>query len=164
MTNIVTLHFPRTSYRIIIEAKTSLNFNAIDDVSRIEADILGSRLSLSNGKDRLERIFPPPIYHPKFRPVLSFFSSFLISGVAFGGSILDMCVAGILGVLIVWVMDKEKKPYYSPSPIEFFLAFISSVAARGLSCIKGEFFCYTAITSGAIISLLPTSVFRTFNQ
>jgi hypothetical protein len=40
------------------------------------------------------------------------------------------------------------------------MAIFMSLIARGLSSIKGDFFCYTAISSAGIVSILPGYLIR----
>ena len=40
------------------------------------------------------------------------------------------------------------------------MVVIISFVARGLSCIRGDLFCYTAISSSAIVTILPGYLVR----
>lgn len=40
------------------------------------------------------------------------------------------------------------------------MAIFMSLTSRGLSSIKGDYFCYTAISSAGIVSILPGYLIR----
>ncbi|KAJ7904657.1 DUF1212-domain-containing protein [Mycena olivaceomarginata] len=98
----------------------------------------------------------PPPYAIFTRCVLAFFLSALICPLAFGGSFVDMWVAGggafILSVLQLCAATKSA--IYA-NVFEITIAIFVSFTARGLSSIRSQIFCYTAISSAGIIGILP---------
>ena len=113
-----------------------------------------------------------PMYSNLLRCCFAFALSALICPLAFGGSFLDLWVAGagafVLCFLQLYVVSGS--PLYA-SIFECATLFgfctgannlgrisigiMMSFTARGLSSINGNLFCYTAITSSSIIGILP---------
>ncbi len=117
-----------------------------------------------------------PCWGKTARCFFGFAQAFLVCPLAFSGSFLDMSAAGLLGLFvnILHVFATEKLSFFStvfeyvccpmrPSAltnVSYFprivAVLIVSFAARGLSAISNsQYFCYQAISTAGIVSLLP---------
>ncbi|KAF7789738.1 hypothetical protein EIP86_000684 [Pleurotus ostreatoroseus] len=77
--------------------------------------------------------------------------------IPFGGSIVDMGFAG-LGSLFLWCMQigvASKRSIIYANVFEILSVIAISFAARGLSSIRSQIFCYASISSAAVVTILP---------
>ncbi|KAK1229511.1 pheromone-regulated protein prm10 [Marasmius sp. AFHP31] len=141
-------HFVRCGGRLAL--------GALHKVHLIYRAVVHDEISAKKAAQQLEDLLnAPPLYPASFRCILAFCLSALICPLAFGGSFLDMWVAGA-GALILSVLQlcATKSALYA-NVFEITVAIFVSFAARGLSSIRTQIFCYTAISSSAIIGILP---------
>ncbi|KAH9943389.1 DUF1212-domain-containing protein [Epithele typhae] len=108
----------------------------------------------SPGTVKLEALMTAkPLYKWQILCALAFVQSALICPLAFGGSLADMWVAG-LAASFLSVMQNRLAAKSQVISNDFCHIVVSGVA-RGLSIIKGDIFCYTAISSAGIVGILP---------
>jgi uncharacterized membrane protein YjjP (DUF1212 family) len=156
-----------------------LSLGALHKVHLIYRSVVHDETSAKQATEQLESLLQtPPLYSIFFRCFLAFCLSALICPLAFGGSFLDMWIAGaaafLLAVLQLCVANKSAlyanvfEQVFSPTPHFWMLSpryritisiFVSFVA-RGLSSIRSRIFCYTAISSSGIIGILPGYLIR----
>ncbi|KAJ6486387.1 DUF1212-domain-containing protein [Mycena vitilis] len=134
-----------------------LSLGALHDVHVIYRSVVHDEISAKEAAVKLEDLMnAPPLYSIFVRCLLAFALSALICPLAFGGSFVDMWVAGggafILSVLQLCAATKSA--IYA-NVFEITIAIFVSFTARGLSSIRSEIFCYTAISSAGIIGILP---------
>ncbi|KAF7352665.1 Pheromone-regulated membrane protein 10 [Mycena venus] len=134
-----------------------LSLGALHEVHVIYRSVVHDEISAKTAAERLENLLnAPPPYSILTRCMLAFCLSALICPLAFGGSFLDMWVAGggafILSVLQLCAATKSA--IYA-NVFEITIAIFVSFTARGLSSIRSQVFCYTAISSAGIIGILP---------
>ena len=92
---------------------------------------------------------------PKFGLVLSFTQSMLICIIAFGGTTADALVAGVMGFCCRFLLLRASKTALSSSGSEVFTAALVSLVARMVSTFSNQQFCFSAISSAGVVSLLP---------
>lgn len=134
-----------------------LSLGALHKVHLIYRSVVHDETSAKQATEQLESLLQaPPLYSIFFRCFLAFCLSALICPLAFGGSFLDMWIAGaaafLLAVLQLCVANKSA--LYA-NVFEITISIFVSFVARGLSSIRSRIFCYTAISSSGIIGILP---------
>ncbi|KAK2466315.1 hypothetical protein APHAL10511_001957 [Amanita phalloides] len=140
-----------------IKCNGRLSLGALHKVHLIYRSVVHDETSAEEATAHLEALLTaPPLYGNLFRSTLAFSLSALICPLAFGGSFVDMWIAGcsafILSVLQLCVVTKSA--LYA-NVFEITIATIISFTARGLSSIRSQVFCYTAISSSGIVGILP---------
>ncbi|KAJ7765013.1 hypothetical protein DFH07DRAFT_867174 [Mycena maculata] len=134
-----------------------LSLGALHKVHIIYRSVVHDEISATQAAEYLEELLnAPPMYSIFFRCLLAFSLSALICPLAFGGSFLDMWISGA-GAFILSVLQlcaATKSAIYA-NVFEITIAIFVSFAARGLSSIHSQIFCYTAISSAGIIGILP---------
>ncbi|KAF8195737.1 DUF1212-domain-containing protein [Mycena galopus ATCC 62051] len=134
-----------------------LSLGALHTVHVVYRKVVHDEISAKTASDDLEDLLnEPPMYSILQRCTLAFFLSALICPLAFGGSLVDMWVAGA-GAFILSVLQlcaATKSAIYA-NVFEITIAIFVSFTARGLSSIRTQIFCYTAISSAGIIGILP---------
>ena len=117
----------RTAETCIIKSPVGLALGRINAVHNIYRSVLRDEMYASDATDELRALLAaPPRYGLKSRLVLAFLTSGLISGIAFGGSLNDMWVAGILGVIVRLGQNYASKSDLSASGSEYVPLFPSS--------------------------------------
>ncbi|KAJ7129524.1 hypothetical protein C8R44DRAFT_615123 [Mycena epipterygia] len=134
-----------------------LSLGALHKVHVIYRSVVHDEISAKQAADALEELLDAaPLYSIFFRCMLAFALSALICPLAFGGSFLDMWISGA-GAFILCALQlgaATKSAIYA-NVFEITIAIFVSFAARGLSSIRSQIFCYTAISSAGIIGILP---------
>ncbi|KAH0839908.1 hypothetical protein J3R83DRAFT_860 [Lanmaoa asiatica] len=164
-----------TSETHFVKGSGGLALGNLHKVHLVYRAVLHDEISARKATQQLEELLSAePLYSIWFRCVLSFFLSVLICPLAFGGSFLDMWIAGggafVLCFLQLNVATKSTMynnvfecvaPYSLPEPVlkkncaRITTAMFMSFTARGLSSIRSQIFCYEAISSAGIIGILP---------
>ncbi|KAJ7276538.1 hypothetical protein B0H12DRAFT_1005255 [Mycena haematopus] len=134
-----------------------LSLGALHSVHVTYRSVVHDEISAKTASEKLEDLLnAAPVYSILNRCILAFFLSALICPLAFGGSLIDMWIAGA-GAFILSVLQlcaATKSAIYA-NVFEITIAIFVSFTARGLSSIRSQIFCYTAISSGGIIGILP---------
>nr|GAT59979.1 predicted protein [Mycena chlorophos] len=134
-----------------------LSLGALHKVHVIYRSVVHDEISAKEAAERLDALLnAAPLYPIWIRCLLSFCLSALICPLAFGGSFLDMWIAGA-GALILSYLQlcaATKSAIYA-NVFEITIAIFVSFTARGLSSIRSHLFCYSAISSAGIIGILP---------
>ncbi|KNZ81564.1 hypothetical protein J132_00530 [Termitomyces sp. J132] len=145
-----------------VKCSGRLSLGALHKVHLIYRNVVHDEISAKRATNDLEALLTaPPLYSMLFRCGLSFCLSALICPLAFGGSFVDMWLSG-LGAFILSVLQlgvATKSVMYA-NVFEITIAIFISFAARGLSSIRSQIFCYTAISSAGIIGILPGYLIR----
>ena len=167
-----------TSETHFVKGAGGLALGNLHKVHIIYRAVLHDEISAKSATDLLDDLLSAdPVYSVWFRCVLSFFLSVLICPLAFGGSFLDMWIAGggafALCFLQLNVATKSAmynnvfecviSPFLEPAlnnGARITTAMFMSFAARGLSSIRSQIFCYEAISSAGIIGILPGFLIR----
>ncbi|KAJ4478271.1 hypothetical protein J3R30DRAFT_3480285 [Lentinula aciculospora] len=145
-----------TSETHFIRCTGRLALGALHKVHLIYRSVVHDEISAKKASNDLnDLLHAPPLYSAAFRCLLAFCLSALICPLAFGGSFLDMWVAGA-GALIMSLLQlcAAKSALYA-NVFEITVAIFVSFSSRGLSSIRHRIFCYTAISSAGIVGILP---------
>ncbi|KAH8117480.1 DUF1212-domain-containing protein [Phellopilus nigrolimitatus] len=146
----------KSSETCLIKSNVGLSLGRIHQVHNVYRHVLHDDMSASDGNHALRKlIYAPARYNQSIRYFLSYLSCLLICGIAFGGSLNDMWVAGFMGLLVRIMQNIAAKSDLSASGSEVFTAALVSFIARGFSTIPSQFWCFSAISSSGVISLLP---------
>ncbi|KAF8606958.1 DUF1212-domain-containing protein [Ceratobasidium sp. AG-I] len=144
----------------IVKSGGKLELGKLHDLHQIYRQVVHDELSAQDARIKLLGLLKqPPIYNLQERCAHAFLCGLLICVMSFGGSFLDMWVAGAGCATIAFLQlnTASKNPMYS-NIFEISAAMMMSFIARGLSSIKGNFFCYSAISSAGIVLILPGSI------
>ncbi|KII94863.1 hypothetical protein PLICRDRAFT_97757 [Plicaturopsis crispa FD-325 SS-3] len=149
----------KTSETHFVKCGGRLALGNLHKLHLVYRSVVHDEISARRATEQLEDLLnAPPLYPTLFRCALAFCLSALICPLAFGGSFLDMWIAGagafVLCALQVAVSTKSAM-YANVFECVITIAILMSFAARGLSSIRSEIFCYTAISSSGIIGILP---------
>ncbi|KAF9057691.1 hypothetical protein BJ165DRAFT_1335228 [Panaeolus papilionaceus] len=134
-----------------------LSLGSLHKVHLIYRAVVHDEISAKQATEQLEALLQaPPPYSVAFRCFLAFCLSALICPLAFGGSFLDMWIAGMAAMLLAYLqLCVAKKSALYANVFEITVSIFVSFVARGLSSIRSQIFCYTAISSSGIIGILP---------
>ncbi|KAI0068774.1 DUF1212-domain-containing protein [Artomyces pyxidatus] len=147
----------KTSETHILKCSGRLALGNLHRVHKLYRKVVHDEISAKKATGILEKMLAaPPLYGIWMRCTIAFLLSALICPLAFGGSFLDMWVAGV-GALLLCVLQLtvvSKSALYA-NVFEITIAIFISFLARGLSSIKSNIFCYTAISSAGIVGILP---------
>ncbi|PPQ99076.1 hypothetical protein CVT24_003636 [Panaeolus cyanescens] len=134
-----------------------LSLGALHKVHLIYRAVVHDEISAKQATEQLEALLQaPPPYSVAFRCFLAFCLSALICPLAFGGSFIDMWVAGAAAILLAYLqLCVAKKSALYANVFEITVSIFVSFVARGLSSIRSQIFCYTAISSSGIVGILP---------
>ncbi|KIL68095.1 hypothetical protein M378DRAFT_185147 [Amanita muscaria Koide BX008] len=140
-----------------VKCKSGLSLGALHKVHLIYRSVVHDETTAEKATAHLDALLSAPdLYGKLFRSILAFSLSALICPLAFGGSFIDMWIAGcgafVLSILRLYVASKSA--LYA-NVFEITIATLISFASRGLSSISSQIFCYTAISSAGIIGILP---------
>ncbi|KJA30161.1 hypothetical protein HYPSUDRAFT_61000 [Hypholoma sublateritium FD-334 SS-4] len=134
-----------------------LSLGSLHKVHLIYRSVVHDEISAKDAAEKLDALLlAPPPYAVLFRCFLAFCLSALICPLAFGGSFVDMWIAGIAAFILAYLQLSvaEKSALYA-NVFEITISILVSFTARGLSSIRSQMFCYTAISSAGIIGILP---------
>jgi len=147
----------KTSETHFLKCGGRLNLGALHKVHQVYRMVVHDEISAEDANLDLNKILESPlIYGSVMRVILAFMISALICPLAFGGSILDMWIAGLGGVsLALMHLFTASKSQLHASVFEVTVTIVISFVARALSSVPSQLFCYTSISSAAIVSILP---------
>ncbi|EGO27841.1 hypothetical protein SERLADRAFT_360407 [Serpula lacrymans var. lacrymans S7.9] len=146
-----------TSETHFIKCSGRLALGSLHKVHLIYRAVVHDEISAKKATQKLEELLTAaPLYGLWFRCILAFLLSVLICPLSFGGSFLDMWIAGVGAFLLSFLqLTLAAKSAMYANVFEITTAILMSFTARGLSSIRSEIFCYTAISSSGIIGILP---------
>ncbi|KAI0318524.1 DUF1212-domain-containing protein [Amylostereum chailletii] len=153
-----------TSVNHIIKSNGRLSLDALRTVHQIYRRVMRDKISAKEGALRLEAtLAAAPIYGNRARCLITFCLSALICVTSFGGSLLDMCVSGILGLTCLFQISLAKREPLLANFYEITVILVVSFLARALSSIRNNIFCYSAIAYASIVTVeLRPSLFPGF--
>ncbi|KAI0638241.1 DUF1212-domain-containing protein [Trametes polyzona] len=147
----------KTSEMHFVKCGGRLSLGSLHEVHQIYRQVVHDEISARKATVKLEALMAAkPLYGSFTRCTLAFCLSGLICVLAFGGSFVDMWIAG-LGATFLCLMQicvATKSQLYA-NVFEISVTIVISFAARGLSSIRSQIFCYTAISSAGIVGILP---------
>ncbi|CAE6504419.1 unnamed protein product [Rhizoctonia solani] len=153
----------RTGFGIrvhIVKSGGKMELGKLHQLHTIYRSVVHDEMSAQDGRIKLLKLLKqPPIYNIYQRCVHAFICGLLICVMSFGGSFIDMWVAGAGCATIAYLQlgVASKNPLYS-NIFEVSAAMLMSFIARGLSSINGHLFCYSAISSASVVLILPGSI------
>lgn len=171
----------KTSETHFVKCGGRLSLGSLHQVHNVYRSVVHDEISAKRATMDLQNLLrAKPLYPTLFRCFLAFFLSALICPLAFGGSFLDMWISGagafILCLLQLCVATKSAMyanvfEYVSVPRADdalnanivycrITIAIFMSFSARGLSSIRSQIFCYTAISSAGIVGILPGYLIR----
>ncbi|KIO30219.1 hypothetical protein M407DRAFT_225028 [Tulasnella calospora MUT 4182] len=161
MPNIVVVSFgdsdTRTSRTHFIKVSGVLQLGRLHTVHKIYRNVVHDDVGVEEATAQLNQIIKAkPIFGTLSKTILAALCTGLICPMAFGGSFVDMLVAGGEGALLSYLQFgiASKNAMYS-NVFEISVAIIMSFIARGLASIPSQIFCYSAISSAGIVLVLP---------
>lgn len=109
----------KSSETCLIKSSVGLALGRVNTCHNIYRAVLHDDMSASEGTYILRKLLhAPPRYGTRFRYLLSFMICFLICGIAFGGSLNDMWVAGLMGLMTRVMQNIASKSDLSASGSE----------------------------------------------
>ncbi|KAG8834067.1 hypothetical protein FRC17_009630 [Serendipita sp. 399] len=146
-----------TSDTHFVKANGRLALGKLHKVHQVYRQVVHDQISAEEGTVILNRLLKEkPLYGSKTRMAIAFTCCALICPLAFGGSFLDMFVAGGCGGLLSFLqIHAASKSAMYANVFELSVAILISFIARGLSAIPGRYFCYEAISSAGVVLILP---------
>ncbi|KAH7336874.1 hypothetical protein B0J17DRAFT_665221 [Rhizoctonia solani] len=144
----------------IVKSGGKMELGKLHELHTIYRKVVHDELSAQDGRIKLLKLLKqPPIYNIYERCVHAFICGLLICVMSFGGSFVDMWVAGAGCATIAYLQlgVASQNPLYS-NIFEISAAMMMSFIARGLSSINGSLFCYSAISSASVVLILPGSI------
>ncbi|PCH41220.1 DUF1212-domain-containing protein [Wolfiporia cocos MD-104 SS10] len=147
----------KTSELHFVKCAGRLSLGCLHEVHQIYRTVVHDEVSAKKATAQLDALLhAKPLYGPLIRLPLSFALSALICPLAFGGSFVDMWLAGTGAILLSLMQFRiAKKSVLYANVYEISVAIAISFLARGLSSIRSQIFCYTAISSAGIVGILP---------
>ena len=148
--------------RLIQPIFTRLHISGYSQVHEIYLRVMHDKMYASEGRDRIETILEEKASEsPSYSIPISGIQSFLICGIAFGGAVTDMLVAAVMGMAARVLLITTSRTYLSSSGAEVVTAAVVSIVARALSIfVPNHLFCFSAISSSGVVSLLPGFIIR----
>ncbi|EIW73575.1 hypothetical protein TREMEDRAFT_25709 [Tremella mesenterica DSM 1558] len=144
-----------TSETHFVKAPSGLELGKLHKVHQIYREVVHDEIDAAEGTRRIQDLLKQPtLYNLWQRMILAFLCSGLIAPMGFGGSIIDGCASGTLGILLSFMQlhVASKSAMYS-NIFEISIAIIISFTARGLSTTG--YFCYQAVASAGVVLILP---------
>ncbi|WWD18316.1 hypothetical protein CI109_102766 [Kwoniella shandongensis] len=132
-----------------------LELGKLHKVHNIYKSVVHDEMDAAEGTRKIQALIKAPMeYKLWHRMILAFLCSGLIAPVGFGGSFVDGCASGCLGILLSFMQlhVASKSAMYS-NIFEISIATVISFTARGLSTTG--IFCYQAVASAGVVLILP---------
>lgn len=140
-----------------VKANGRLALGKLHNVHQVYRQVVHDEISAEEGTVLLTKLMrEPPLYNSLIRCFIAFLCCALICPLAFGGSFLDMWVAGACGAVLCFLqLHAATKSAMYANVFELSVSVLISFVARGLSTIPGRYFCYEAISSSGVVLILP---------
>ncbi|KAF8709577.1 hypothetical protein RHS03_03203, partial [Rhizoctonia solani] len=140
-----------------VKSGGGLDLGKLHATHAIYRKVVHDEIGAKDGSLELTKLMrQKPIYGLRIRCVLALLCSAIICPIGFGGSFVDMWIAGCAGATLCWLQlyAASKSALYS-NVFEISAAMMVSFVARGLSSIPSGIFCYSAISSAGVVLILP---------
>ncbi|PVF96461.1 DUF1212-domain-containing protein [Serendipita vermifera] len=140
-----------------VKANGRLALGKLHNVHQVYRQVVHDEISAEEGTVILIKLMKErPLYPLPIRCLIAFCCCALICPLAFGGSFLDMWVAGAGGAILCFLqLHAANKSAMYANVFEISVAILISFIARALSSIPGKLFCYEAISSSGVVLILP---------
>ncbi|CEL59355.1 Pheromone-regulated membrane protein 10 OS=Candida glabrata (strain ATCC 2001 / CBS 138 / JCM 3761 / NBRC 0622 / NRRL Y-65) GN=CAGL0G04433g PE=3 SV=1 [Rhizoctonia solani AG-1 IB] len=140
-----------------VKSGGGLDLGKLHKTHAIYRKVVHDEIGAKDGTLELTKLMrQKPIYGLRIRCVLALLCSAIICPIGFGGSFIDMWIAGCAGATLCWLQlyAASKSALYS-NVFEISAAMMVSFVARGLSSVPSGIFCYSAISSAGVVLILP---------
>ncbi|CAE7214069.1 unnamed protein product, partial [Rhizoctonia solani] len=140
-----------------VKSSGGLDLGKLHATHAIYRKVVHDEIGAKDGTLELAKLMrQKPIYGLRIRCVLALLCSAIICPIGFGGSFVDMWIAGCAGATLCWLQlyAASKSALYS-NVFEISAAMMVSFVARGLSSVPSGIFCYSAISSAGVVLILP---------
>ncbi|KAI0788559.1 DUF1212-domain-containing protein [Abortiporus biennis] len=147
----------KTSETHFVKCAGRLSLGNLHTVHQIYRAVVHDEISAKKATEQLEElIVAKPLYGIALRAMFAFGISALICPLAFGGSLVDMWICGASSTFLCFMqIGVASKSQLYANVFEITISILISFLARGLSSIRTQIFCYTAISSAGIVGILP---------
>ena len=109
----------KSSETCLIKSNVGMSLGRVNACHNIYRAVLHDDMAASEGTYIVRKLLnSPPRYGMKTRYVLSFLTCFIICGIAFQGSLNDMWVAGVMGLIVRTMQNISSKSELSASGSE----------------------------------------------
>ncbi|KAH9928170.1 DUF1212-domain-containing protein [Fomitopsis serialis] len=142
----------------VVDRRGQLSLGALHEVHQTYRMVVHDEISAKTGLTRLRSLMDAkPIYNIYWRGAFSVLLAIVICPLAFGGSIIDMWVAGAGAFLLFLVQNtvSARCGTFYANVWNILVTCTISFVARALNDIRDEMFCWTAISSAGIVGILP---------
>lgn len=138
-----------------IKQSAGLDLAKLTQLSTLHHEVVHDLIGVQEASIEISNLMrSPPAYNKYLTVIIGGLCSLFIAPASFNASLIDMLVAFLLGCLLcvmqIWVASKSD---VLAAVFEIFVVGISSFVAAALA--STGIFCYTAITSAAIVLVLP---------
>ncbi|KAH9832935.1 DUF1212-domain-containing protein [Rhodofomes roseus] len=142
----------------VVDRRGQLSLGALHEVHQTYRQVVHDEISAKTGLIRLRSLMEAkPIYNVYCQGTFAVLLAIVICPLAFGGSLLDMWVAGggaLLLFLVQSTVATKCGTFYS-NVWNILVTCVISFVARALGNIRDEMFCWTSISSAGIVGILP---------
>ncbi|KZT69796.1 hypothetical protein DAEQUDRAFT_709535 [Daedalea quercina L-15889] len=151
---------PLTDHRRchVVDRRGQLSLGALHEVHQTYRMVVHDEISAKQALIRLRSLMEAkPIYNIYWRGAFAVLLAMVICPLAFGGSIIDLWVAGAGAFLLFIVQNGVSSRYgtFYANVWNIIVTCTISFVARALSNIRDEMFCWTSISSAGIVGILP---------
>lgn len=147
----------KTSETHFVKANGRLALGKLHNVHTVYRAVVHGHMDAQEGGSELSRLLrSPPLYSIPYRCFFAFLCCFFICPMAFGGSLADAFISGLGGAILSFLqlVVAQKNAMYA-DVFEISIAIMMSFTARALTAIPDHVFCYQAISSSAVVLILP---------
>ncbi|KAH8102446.1 DUF1212-domain-containing protein [Cristinia sonorae] len=147
----------KTSETHFVKCGGRLHLGSLHRVHQIYKQVVHDEISAKEATRQLDELLNAgPLYNIIVRCILAFSLCALICPLAFGGSLVDMMISGIGATVLCGLqIGVASRSQLYANVFEVTVTIAIAFAARGLSSIRSQIFCYTAISSAGIVLILP---------
>ncbi|KAJ7102101.1 hypothetical protein B0H15DRAFT_768868 [Mycena belliarum] len=140
-----------------VRARGRIALSRLNAVHHVYRKVLHDVLSAEAGTNQLRHILKqPPVYSLTQRCGFAFTCASILCVLSFGGSFLDMWISGCCAAVLQYLgLNAANKSSMYANVYEISVTIIVAFVARGLSNIRGQLFCYSAISSAGVVVILP---------
>ncbi|PSS34048.1 hypothetical protein PHLCEN_2v1952 [Hermanssonia centrifuga] len=135
-----------------------LSLGNLHKLHQIYRSVVHDEISARKATDDIQTLIDSGSVHRTYvRLILAFLIAALICPLAFGGSLVDMWIAGLGSFFLcsIQIGIASRRNIIYANVFEILSVIGISFFARGLSVIRSQVFCYTAISSASVVSILP---------
>lgn len=147
----------RTSEVHLVRCAQGVNLSKLADTHKIYKDVIHDITGVEEAGLKLEELLKSKNQYLALLCVLLFgFGSASVCTFGFGGGWYDIPIAFSLGLIIGYLQFfMSSKSHLYSSVFEVTASIVVSFVARGIGSIRGNYFCFGAITQGSLALILP---------